>query len=345
MTSTLDRPSTPAPVPHGAGAPAPSSDSAGAAGAIADPADVTAAPAASAAAPAPYHRLALTLPRKHYWWRPLAAFGIFAVSYVLMAVALFAVCFGVMLAVPSLSLSESMVDARNPMDMLLGLGMIALFIPAVLLASRIAYGSAGMTHSVRGRFRWGLLGRAALVVAPVYVLLNIGTTVLFSHSAFQMPPLTAPVIAAWLIIVLMVPLQAAGEEYAFRTLPMQIFGTWLRSPLWGILIPVPLFMAGHGYHWVGQIDLAVFAIAMGLLAWKTGGLELPILMHVANNLTLFLITPFLPGALEQGAVPPTALLFSTLPTVLITVGLWWWYSRREGLGLWEPTQGALQRNR
>lgn len=49
--------------------------------------------------------------------------------------------------------------------------------------------------------------------------------------------------------------------------------------------------------------------------------------------------------LEQGAVPPIALLTSALPTVLITAGLWWWYSRREGLGLWEPARGTGQRLR
>lgn len=299
--------------------------------------------AAPSAAPAPYHRLARSLPRTRYWWRPLAALGIVAVSYVLMVAALFAVSGVTAYAVPALMFSESGTDPRNPMDMLLGLGIIALFIPAVLLASRIAYGSAGMTHSVRGRFRWVLLGRAALAVVPVYAVLNFSVTVLLDHASFEMPPLTASVIAAWAIIVLMVPLQAAGEEYAFRALPMQIFGTWLRSPLWGILIPVPLFMLGHGYHWVGQVDIAVFAIAMGLLAWKTGGLELPILMHVANNLTLFILTPLVPGALEQGEVSPIALLFATLPTLLITAGLWWWYSRREGLGLGEPARGSLRR--
>lgn len=84
---------------------------------------------------------------------------------------------------------------------------------------------------------------------------------------------------------------------------------------------------------------------MGLLAWKTGGLELPILLHAANNWSLFLLAPTMVSPLEQGAAPPIALLTSTLPTVLITAGLWWWYSRREGLGLGEPARGTGQRLR
>lgn len=314
------------------------------------PATAPLPPTAPPAAPLPptdsaseYHRLARAIPHRRTWWRPLAAVGLFALTFGVMGLVLILAGLAVAAVFPTLMPSASMMDPRNPMDMLGGLGLIALFVPAVLIASRIAYGSAGMTHSVRGRFRWGLLGRAALVVVPVYLVLNIGVTVAVGGADFEMPPLTAPVIAAWVIIVLLVPLQAAGEEYAFRALPMQMFGTWLRSPLWGILIPVPLFMAGHEYHWVGQVDLAVFAIAMGLLAWKTGGLELPILLHVANNWTLFLLAPLMPNALEQGAVPPSALLFSTVPVLLLTAGLWWWHSRREGLGLWEPTRGTRHR--
>lgn len=291
-----------------------------------------------------YHRLARAVPRQSYWWRPLLALLVFAAVVGVGFAALMVAATVATLVVPGLTPSDTMGDPRNPMDMLLGLGLIALFIPAVLIASRVAYGSAGMSHSVRERFRWGLLGRAALVVVPVYLVLNIGSTVLLPGNSFEMPPLTGQVIAAWIIIVLLVPVQAAGEEYAFRTLPMQMFGTWLRSPLWGILIPVPLFMASHGYHWVGQIDIAVFAIAMGLLAWKTGGIELPILMHVANNWTLFLLAPTMANPLEQGAVPPIALLTATVPTILITAGLWWWHSKREGLGLWEPARGSRRQH-
>lgn len=292
----------------------------------------------------PFHRAARAIPRPHYWWRPLVALAVFAVSYVLMVLALVIGVFLLTLAQPSLALSESMGDPRNPMDMVVGLGVIALMMPAVLLATRVAYGRVGMANSVRGRFRWALLGRAAMVIVPLYLLLNVGGTVLMGTTPLEMPALTAPVIAAAVIIVLVVPLQAAGEEYAFRALPLQVFGTWLRSPVWGILIPVPLFMVSHGYDWVGQIDIALFAITMGLLAWKTGGLELPILLHVANNWTLFLLAPFMSEPLAQGAVPPIALLFSTVPMLLMTAGLWWWYSRREGLRIWEPTRGTLHRH-
>lgn len=241
---------------------------------------------------------------------------------------------------PPLATSIDIDDPLNPADQFLGLGMLALLIPAVLVGTLAGYGRAGIALSVTGRFRWGLLGRAAIVVVPVYLVVNTGVNLVLERDAIEMPGLGAGVIAAWLLALVLAPLQSAGEEFAFRALPMQVMGTWLRLPLLGILLPVPLFVLGHGYDWVGQIDMAAFAIVMGLLAWKTGGLEIPILLHAANNWTLFAIAPLIPGFTEQGAVPLSGLLLALLPMLLLSAGIWVWFSRREGLRLGEPLRGG-----
>ena len=122
----------------------------------------------------------------------------------------------------------------------------------------------------------------------------------------------------------------------------RFFGTWLKSPLWGIILPVPLFMLGHGYDWVGQIDIACFALCMGALVWRSGGLELAILVHAANNTMSFLLAPLTPNSLEQGAVNPAALLFS-LPLIFgITAWLWWWVGKQYGVAPpgWREAAGA-----
>src|SRR5699024_2948557 len=155
-------------------------------------------------------------------------------------------------------------------------------------------------------------------------------------------PLGAGVLLAWLLALVLSPLQCAGEEFVFRALPMQMLGTWLRRPVLGILLPVPLFMLGHGYSWLGQVDIAVFAVVMGLLAWKTGGLEIPILLHTANNWTLFAIAPLIPGFAERGEVELLGLVLAMTPLLLLSAGIWWWYSLRAGLGLWETQRGTGQ---
>ncbi len=298
---------------------------------------------AAASSPAqPYHRSAHAIPHRHYWWRPLVTIAVAGIVWIAMNLHVMVPLMIIGEVWPALATSPSLTDPLNPADQFLGLGMLALLVPAVLVGTLVGYGRAGIALSVLGRFRWGLMGRAALVVVPVYVLLNMGANLILEREAVVVPPLEAGVVLAWLVALVLAPLQSAGEEFAFRALPMQALGTWLRWPIVGILVPVPLFMVGHGYNWVGQIDIAAFAIVMGLLAWKTGGLEIPILLHAANNWTLFAISPLIPGFTEQGEVGLLGLALAMVPMLLLSAGIWWWYSRRVGLGMWEPQRGRGQ---
>ncbi|MDN5599452.1 MAG: CPBP family intramembrane metalloprotease [Brachybacterium sp.] len=292
--------------------------------------------------PLPYHRAPRALRHRHHWWRPLVTLVVSAVVFVVMNVQVMTPLFLLGEIWPAAATSPSLTDPLTPADQVLGLGMLALLIPAVLIGTLAGYGRAGIALSVLGRFRWGLMARAALVVVPVYLLVNLAANLILEREAIVVPQLGASVVLAWLLALVLSPLQCAGEEFAFRALPMQMLGTWLRWPLIGILVPVPLFVLGHGYSWLGQIDMAVFALAMGLLAWKTGGLEIPILLHAANNWTLFAIAPLIPGFTEQGEVELMGFVLAMVPMVLLSAGIWWWYSRRAGLGLWEPQRGRGQ---
>ncbi|MGO1981933.1 MAG: lysostaphin resistance A-like protein [Brachybacterium alimentarium] len=286
-----------------------------------------------------YHRAARAIPHRRYWWRPLVALGVTAVVFVVLNIQVMAPLMILGEYWPPVATSVSMTDPLNPADQFLGLGMLALLVPAVLVGSLVGYGRAGIALSVLGRFRWGLMGRVAVVVVPVYLLVNLVLNLILERDAVVVPQLGAGVIVAWLLTLVLAPLQCAGEEFVFRALPMQMVGTWLRWPLIGILLPVPLFVLGHAYTGLGIIDIAAFAIVMGLLAWKTGGLEIPILLHTANNWTLFAIAPLIPGFTEQGEVTVLGFLLAMVPMLLLAAGIWWWYSRRAGLGLWEPQRG------
>ena len=290
-----------------------------------------------------FHRLPRALPHRSYWWRPLVTLAVSAAVYVVMLLQMFVVILVLSLALPGAEPSAELLDPLNPIDQLLMLGMLALMLPAVLVGTLAGYGRAGIAHSVAGRFRWGLMGRVALVVLPLYLVVNVGVNLVLAREEIVVPPLTFPVVLAWGIALVLGPLQAAGEEYVFRVLPMQAVGTWLRLPLLGIVLPVPLFVLGHGYAPLGQVEIALFALLMGLLAWKTGGIEIPVLLHVANNWTLFAIAPLVPGALEQGEVTVSGFLLAAVPTLLCTAGIWWWFSRRENLRLWEPQRGNGRR--
>lgn len=287
----------------------------------------------------PYHRLSWRHAGTARWWRPLSTFGVAAGLYAAMMVGVLIVSVLAAFFVPaSWAPSDMLEDPRNPTDMLIALGTIALMLPAAVLGARWGGRMPGVIHSVAGRVRWRMLFRAAAIVLPLYAAVHAISFLVSPPEDFAWPSADLGTAAVFAIILLLAPLQCAGEEYVFRGLPQQMFGTWLRSPVWGILLPVPLFMIGHGYDWVGQIQIAVFAICMGVLIWKSGGLELAIVVHTANNLTLFLLAPFSPSSLEQGTVSPLALLLSLPLTLGVTAGLFWWVSRSHRLRWFEPVR-------
>lgn len=299
--------------------------------------------------PLPYHRLAREDPRSSQWWRPLTTLLVVAL---LLGATLFVTGLVVVVVILAseiggleLPISDELPDdPTNPADLLLLFGGIAVTLPAIILGSRWGGGLKGAIHSVAGRLRWGMLLRAALVLMPLYLAWVAVAYLLDPPAEVVLPTLDLRTTSVFAVIVLVVPLQCAAEEYAFRALPQQMLGTWLRSPAWGIVLPVPLFMLGHGYDWAGQIDLAVFALCMGFLVWKSGGVELAIVAHTANNVALMLFVQFDGNAsLAQGTTDPMALLVSVPFTLSVTAGLTWWVTQTHNLSWLEPVRRPARR--
>lgn len=240
----------------------------------------------------PYHRLGrLAQPRR--WWRPLAVAGA-AVGFYLVMLIVLIIAMVVITAISTGSIAElddlAMDDLTQPLPFTFGMLSIALMMPAVLLAVPVVgRRPIGTTISVAGRMRWGLLGQALLVTFGCLLVLLAITFALDPVTPRLVGGLSGALIMAGLGI-LITPFQAAAEEFAFRALPMQVLGAWLRSPIWGILLPVPLFVLGHGYSIQGQLEVGLFAVLAGYLTWRTGGLEAAIGLHVVNNLVLTLIS-------------------------------------------------------
>ena len=296
-------------------------------------------------APFRYHLLAREMDTSSRWWRPLTSIalsfalysgGVVVLISLILATAAIAEHLGGGVA---WSTTEEFTDPTRPLDMVAMLGLVALMLPAAVLGSRWGGRAPGIIHSTSRRIRWRLIWRPAAVVFPIYTIWIAATFLLTGTEGFSWPGLNLRTTVVLAVIVVLTPLQCAAEEYVFRGLAQQTLGTWLKSPAWGILVPVPFFMIGHEYGWLGQIDIAVFAICMGLLVWKSGGLELAIVLHTANNLNLFLLSPFNPSILGQGDVEPLQLLMSATLTVVMTAAAWMWLSRtdtRRGLTLMEP---------
>ncbi|MBZ9642695.1 CPBP family intramembrane glutamic endopeptidase [Streptomyces sp. PSKA30] len=249
------------------------------------------------AAGTPYHRLARTM--LHRWWLPLAATLVAVVGWLLLTLnAGFGL--GVAASLAGVELGTGDLLFADPLwDNAAWLLMLALLLPAVLLAARLVQRRpVGTLSSVTGRLRrrWLLvcLGVAVAATLLLFGLITVFTAVSGSE-AFESTSAAwvgwPAFLAAAAMLVLLVPLQAAAEEYVFRGWIPQVFGCYLRTPWVGITVGGLLFALSHGLGtpW-GFADLVLFSLVLGVLVIRTGGLEAAIALHVVNNLFFFLFS-------------------------------------------------------
>jgi membrane protease YdiL (CAAX protease family) len=161
----------------------------------------------------PYHLLARD--GRYRWWRPLVESVLFAVLVVV-----FTLGFGVVMSgAAALSGVGATEDgfADPAWDLAFAFGSVAVALPAVLVAVRCA-GSRrpGTVSGVAGRLRWGLLLyclRWALVA--VGAALSVDLVLSGDWDAVAWPGWGSWARFA-VLAVLIVPFQAAAEEYLCR---------------------------------------------------------------------------------------------------------------------------------
>ncbi|WP_319804427.1 CPBP family intramembrane glutamic endopeptidase [Nocardioides malaquae] len=216
-------------------------------------------------------------------------------------------------------------------------------IPAVWVVSRPLHGlRLGWVTSVFGRMRWTYtLVCVGLSVVALGATLAVGA--LTPQEAMPTDDLglndfTRTTAAYLLIVVFLVPFQAAGEEYFFRGYLTQACGglftrRWVARSV-AVLVPAFLFALAHGAQDPPIFfDRLAFGVVAGVLVLVTGGLEAAIAMHVLNNLLAFGMAIAFTDM--TSALNPTAGTWWTLPSTLtqslVYLALAWWAARRMGL--------------
>ncbi|MFH8608182.1 lysostaphin resistance A-like protein [Streptomyces sp. NPDC018029] len=256
------------------------------------------------APPLPYHRLALSTGR-HRWWRPLAGTCLVlgGTVVVMLLVLLVSEIAGAVLDRPVGKDGFRVWGGIGETGQ--GLLSLALVTPVVFLAARWAQRRpAGTLSSVAGRLRWRWLGRCMAVGLPL-VTASLGVMLLLPEASgggsdgmewAGMPDF----LLGLAMVCVLVPFQAAAEEYAFRGWLVQAVGAWCRSPWVAVLPQALLFAAAHGWGtpW-GFADLVVFGVVAGVLTVRTGGLEAAIGLHVLNNLLAMGVSAAIAGALAS----------------------------------------------
>ncbi|WP_435824427.1 lysostaphin resistance A-like protein [Nocardiopsis dassonvillei] len=249
----------------------------------------------------PYHRVLAH--EKRRVWRGIAALVLF-----MGGMLVFSFAAGILGAFADLALGRSSVmlggDEFTPVTQASALLGLALLLPWSMLIQRWLYGVRGASlHSVRSLFRVDVFGRSLLVILPVW------TVYLAVFSVFTPYPETswlfADLIAMFAVTVLLAPLQSAGEEYGFRGLAFRVAASWghgaRTSLVLGVFVSSLLFMAAH-LAFDPWLNLYYFTmgVTLALITWRTGGLEIAVVIHAVNNTLAFLITIVTHADLMEG---------------------------------------------
>lgn len=287
--------------------------------------------AAAEAEPRPYvHQM--RGPR-HRWWRPLLALTVTVASWLLIAGLLTAGFW----AGGLLPVSEADFAAA-PWGSLWGNLLLAALIPATLLGLWAGHRrSPWRVVSVTRRIRWRWTLWCCAVVTPLWAAYLAISWVVFDQEVLPRPEQWAGLVV---VTLLTTPLQAAGEEILFRGGLVQSVGSWFRSPVVALVVTTilstGLFAAAHGSAdpWI-VVELGSLAVFGCYLAWRTGGLEAVIVIHVVNNV-LITVSGALLGGLEESYVDgtttgsPVSAGMNVAVTGLVTA-LLLWGARRRGM--------------
>ncbi|WP_423463073.1 CPBP family intramembrane glutamic endopeptidase [Promicromonospora sp. MS192] len=220
----------------------------------------------------------------------------------------------------------------TPVTMAAAYASTALLIPWSMLIQRWLYGvRGGSLHSVLGAFRPAVLGRAVLVLAPVWAVYTAVLAVL--EPTPVAPWAVADLLLVFVVSIVVVPLQSAGEEYGYRGLIFRVAASWGRGPrsalALGVVVSAVLFATIHLSTdiWLNLQYLAV-GVAFALITWRTGGVETAVVLHAANNVFGLLLVALLRADLgattdRSSGVGSVVYLIPVVLLAIVTAVVWY----------------------
>lgn len=263
--------------------------------------------------------------------------GVLAILLLVVGMMFFAILFSAVAAAVDAANGTEARGWSTPLVHAAGLASVAMLVPWSMFIQRWLYGVRGPSlHSVVSRFRHDLFGRALLLLMPAMLAVMAFT---YWTPLPQVPAPWSDVLWLVLATLLLTPLQAAGEEYGFRGLVFRVAGGWARGAragvALGVLVSSVVFALVHlsTDPWLNLWYL-VFAVGLAIVTWRTGGIEVAVVMHALYNTLSFVLDAALrvdpavltdrsSGAADAGVLVPAAL-------VVVTTVVVWVRTRRTG---------------
>jgi membrane protease YdiL (CAAX protease family) len=245
------------------------------------------------------------------WWRPLVGLLVMLVSMLLFLPLVLLPVLAIGIAIQGGDFSHEFTEALDqtkitPAAMLyINLTLAGLVLASWFVVRFVHRLRPRWLMSVRPGIRWRFfLVCLGLSIVAIIAQLIVGALIPGDVDApgSHLVHWTGETYALALVVLLTTPLQAMGEEYAFRGYAMQAFGSltgffthnWdrARQERWAVTVAIVasagLFALAHGVqNFPLFFDRFAFGLLAGYLVYRTGGLEAGIALHIWNNLIAF----------------------------------------------------------
>ncbi|MEE1150455.1 MAG: type II CAAX endopeptidase family protein [Methanobrevibacter sp.] len=165
---------------------------------------------------------------------------------------------------------------------------VIVMIPALYIATKIVRDRPFSSYaSSRGGWNFKLYLKALIIpFIALMVFQGIDVAINGADGTYHFS------ILFLIASLILVPLQCTAEEFVYRGLIMQTFGSWFKIPVLAIVLQAIIFSVSHGYNSLGLVEVFVSGLIFGFLTWKTNGIEVSSAMHTANNFSISLFIMF-----------------------------------------------------
>lgn len=247
---------------------------------------------------------------KNQWWRYLIVLlGAFLIMNFIGGIPLMIFMFKQTLQTGAIPDSNSLSASLN-MNFFLMMFVFAVGLFATVLLIRVLH-KRSFPETVNGtkKVRWGRcffgfgiwFGLSLIYMAIGYYLEPEQYTFQLEWSTF---------IPLFFLVIIMVPLQTTYEELTFRGYLAQGVGAWTKSRWMVVVLPGILFGLMHVANpevsefgfWKMMPQYILFGLIWGLAAVLDDGIELPMGMHAAQNISGCLLMTHESSALQTPAM-------------------------------------------
>ena len=234
----------------------------------------------------------ITFPKtfeKYRWYKPILVFIIGLILMLIFQLILLVV-FGAIYGESAMDIITGggyEVLNTNLGEIFTDLSVIVM-IPALYIATKIVRDRPFSSYaSSRGGWNFKLYLKALIIPFIAFMVFQgIDVVINGADGTYHFS------ILFLIASLILVPLQCTAEEFVYRGLIMQTFGSWFKIPVLAIVLQAIIFSVSHGYNSLGLVEVFVSGLIFGFLTWKTNGIEVSSAMHTANNFSISLFIMF-----------------------------------------------------